>query len=543
MRSDFVPGRVSAGHTYAHDQKCEGMRVSEPIHPVFDPANLSDQEVSRLRNLEALAAAGIDPYPARVKRTHTIADARALFDRGDAGDEAVTVTGRIKRMRIMGKMSFADLEDGTGSIQLVLRKDSLPANFYDDVWKKLIDLGDFVGATGALVVTKTGELSVDVREVQFLSKALKPMPDKWHGVRDQEKRYRRRYVDLLANPPVRDIFRTRAAIVRALRDFLDGKGFLEVETPILQPLYGGAAARPFVTHHNQLHQDLYLRISFELYLKRLIVGGYDRVYEIGRDFRNEGVSFKHNPEFTQLEFYEAYADYQDVMRRTEEMVAHVARQVTGGTTITWQGHTVDLTPPWRRLPLREAILDATDIDYEAYPDAESLAAEMRRLGHDPDPRSNWGKLVDSLMAKHVEPHLIQPTFLTDYPLDVSPLAKGSPDDPRLVERFEGFMVGMEICNAFSELNDPIDQLRRFIDEAYRARHGDEEAHPVDEDYIEALSYGMPPTGGFGMGVDRLTMILTDTDTIREVILFPHLRTIREGGEEDEGAGDEVPSAQ
>ncbi len=543
MPNPFVPGQISAGHDCAHDQKCESLPVSEPIHPIFDPANLTDQEVSRLRNLEALAAAGIDPYPARVKRTHTVADARALFDRGEAGDAPVTVTGRIKRMRIMGKMSFADLEDGTGSIQMVLRKDSLPANFYDDVWKKLIDLGDFVGATGPLVVTKTGELSVDVREVQFLSKALKPMPDKWHGVRDQEKRYRRRYVDLLANPPVRDIFRTRAAIVRALRDFLDAEGFLEVETPILQPLYGGAAARPFVTHHNQLHQDLYLRISFELYLKRLIVGGYDRVYEIGRDFRNEGVSFKHNPEFTQLEFYEAYADYQDVMRRTEEMVAYVARQVTGGTTITWQGHTVDLTPPWRRLPLREAILDATDIDYEAYPDAESLAAEMRRLGHDPDPRSNWGKLVDSLMAKHVEPHLIQPTFLTDYPLDVSPLAKGSPDDPRLVERFEGFMVGMEVCNAFSELNDPIDQLRRFIDEAYRARHGDEEAHPVDEDYIEALSYGMPPTGGFGMGVDRLTMILTDTDTIREVILFPHLRTIREGGEEDEGAGDEVPSAQ
>ena len=294
-----------------------------------------------------------------------------------------------------------------------------------------------------------------------------------------------------------------------------------------------------------MHQDLYLRISFELYLKRLIVGGYDRVYEIGRDFRNEGVSFKHNPEFTQLEFYEAYADYQDVMRRTEEMVAYVARQVTGGTTITWGEHTVDLTPPWRRLPLRQAILDATDIDYEAYPDAESLAAEMRRLGHDPDPRSNWGKLVDSLMAKHVEPHLIQPTFLTDYPLDVSPLAKGSPDDSRLVERFEGFMVGMEVCNAFSELNDPIDQLRRFIDEAYRARHGDEEAHPIDEDYVEALSYGMPPTGGFGMGVDRLTMILTDTDTIREVILFPHLRTVRDGGgdEEDDGDNEEVPSAQ
>jgi lysyl-tRNA synthetase class 2 len=455
----------------------------------------------------------------------------------------VTITGRLRRIRVMGKMSFADLEDGSGLIQLVLRKESLPDGFYDNVWKRLIDLGDFVGATGALVVTKTGELSVEVREMQFLSKTLKPMPDKWRGVRDQEKRYRRRYVDLIANPSVRDIFRTRAAIVRAVREYLDNEGFLEVETPILQPIYGGAAARPFITHHNQLHQDLYLRISFELYLKRLIVGGYDRVYEIGRDFRNEGVSFKHNPEFTQLEFYEAYADYHDVMRRTEEMVAYVAQQVTGGLTITWQGHTVDLTPPWRRIPLRQAILDATDIDYESYPDAESLAAEMRRRGHEPDLRSTWGKLVDSLMAKYVEPNLIQPTFLIDYPRDVSPLAKGAPDDPRQVERFEGFMVGMEVCNAFSEINDPIDQLQRFVDEAYRARHGDDEAHPIDEDYIEALSYGMPPTGGFGMGIDRLTMIFTDTDTIREVILFPHLRTVKEGGEDEADDELEAPTAQ
>jgi lysyl-tRNA synthetase class 2 len=372
---------------------------------------------------------------------------------------------------------------------------------------------------------------LDVRELQFLSKTLKPMPDKWHGVRDQEKRYRRRYVDLLANPGVREIFRKRAAIVRALREYLDSEGFLEVETPILQPIYGGAAARPFITHHNQLHQDLYLRISFELYLKRLIVGGYDRVYEIGRDFRNEGVSFKHNPEFTQLEFYEAYADYNDVMRRAEEMIAYVARKVTGGHIITWQGHAIDVTPPWRRIPLRQAILDATGIDYESYPDAASLAAEMRRRGHEPDPRSSWGKLVDSLMAKYVEPNLIQPTFLIDYPRDVSPLAKGSPGDPRQVERFEGFMAGMEICNAFSEINDPIDQLQRFLDENYRARHGDEEAHPIDEDFIEALCYGMPPTGGFGMGIDRLTMIFTDTDTIREVILFPHLRSIKEEEEE------------
>jgi lysyl-tRNA synthetase class 2 len=339
-------------------------------------------------------------------------------------------------------------------------------------------------------------------------------------------------VDLIANPEIRYLFRTRAAIVRALREYFDNEGFLEVETPVLQPIYGGAAAKPFVTHHNQLHQDLYLRISFELYLKRLIIGGFDRVYEIGRDFRNEGVSFKHNPEFTQLEFYEAYTDYQGVMRRTEEMMAHVTQRVTGGSTINFQGHTIDMSSPWRRIPLREAILEACDIDYEQFPDAPSLAQAMRGIGMNPDPNSGWGKLVDSLMGRFVEPNLIQPTFLIDYPLDISPLAKGSPDDPRQVERFEGFIGGMEFCNAFSELNDPIDQLQRFVDENYRAAHGDDEAHPIDEDYIEALSFGMPPTGGFGMGIDRLTMIFTDRDTIREVILFPHLRSLKEDFKED-----------
>ncbi len=519
---------VSRADEQGNEQRAA--RTSAP--DLFAPEALNDQEQARLNNLRGLIAAGIDPFPARVTRTHTIAAARALHEQGEAGETPVSVTGRIKGMRAMGKMSFVDLEDGTGRMQVLLRRDDLPAGWYDDIWKKLIDLGDFISATGPLVLTRTGELSVHAHAVQFLGKALRPMPDKWKGVRDPEKRYRRRYVDLLANPEVRDIFRTRAAVVRGLREYLDNEGFLEVETPILQPIYGGAAARPFVTHHNQLHQQLYLRISFELYLKRLLVGGYDKVYEIGRDFRNEGVSFKHNPEFTQLEFYEAYADYQDVMRRTEEMVAHVARRVLGGTLITWQGQTIDVTPPWRRLPLREAILEATGIDYEAFPDAQALATEMRSRGHDPDPRSNWGKLVDSLMAKYVEPNLIQPTFLIDYPRDVSPLDKGSPDDARQVERFEGFMAGMEICNAFSELNDPIDQLQRFVDEGYRARHGDDEAHPIDEDYIEALAYGMPPAGGFGMGVDRLTMLLTDRDTIREVLLFPHLRSLRQDDDED-----------
>jgi len=492
---------------------------------LLDPANLSDQEQARRQNLQTLIDAGIDPYPARVQRTHSMAEARALHESGQTGP--VTIVGRIKAIRVMGKISFADLEDGSGHLQVVIRRDDLPEGWYNNIWRKAIDLGDFIGATGPLFVTKSGELSVEASAIQFLSKTLKPMPDKWHGVRDPEVRYRRRYVDLIANADVREVFRKRAAIVRALREYLDNEDFLEVETPILQPVYGGAAARPFITHHNQLHQDLYLRISFELYLKRLIVGGFERVYEIGRDFRNEGVSFKHNPEFTMLEFYEAYADYADVMRRTEEMVAHVARKVTGGTTIQWQEHTIDLTPPWRRIPLRRAILEATGIDYEAYPDAESLAVEMQEHGHSPDPKSSWGKLVDSLMAKHVEPNLIQPTFLIDYPRDISPLAKGSPDDPRLVERFEGFMAGMEVCNAFSEINDPLDQLQRFVDESYHARQGDEDAHPIDEDYIEALSYGMPPTGGFGIGIDRLTMLFTDKETIREVILFPHLRSIKE----------------
>ncbi|RIK44427.1 MAG: lysine--tRNA ligase [Chloroflexi bacterium] len=501
--------------------------MTATAHPLFDPTHLSDQERSRLTNLQKLIDAGIDPYPARVQRTHTIADARALFERGDAGDSHLTVTGRLKRIRVMGKLSFADLEDGTGQLQVLVRRDELGEEWYNEIWKGAIDLGDFIGVTGPLTVTKTGELSVEAKSIQFLSKTLKPMPDKWHGVRDVETRYRRRHIDLLANPEVRDLFRTRAAIVRALRDYLDSEGFLEVETPILQPIYGGAAARPFVTHHNQLHQDLYLRISFELYLKRLLVGSFDRVYEIGRDFRNEGVSFKHNPEFTQLEFYEAYTDYHGVMRRTEEMIAYVARQVLGKTKITWQGHEIDLAPPWRRVSLRQAILDASDIDYEEFPDADALRNEMRRLGLNPEPDAPWGKLVDSLLSHFVEPTLIQPTFLIDYPRDVSPLAKGSPDDIREVERFEGFMGGMEFCNAFSELNDPIDQLQRFIDENYRARHGDEEAHPIDEDYIEALSYGMPPAGGFGMGVDRLTMLFTDSDTIREVILFPHLRAVKE----------------
>ncbi len=500
-------------------------------HPLFDPANLTDQEQERLKKLQGLVEAGIDPYPPRAKRSHTIAQARAAYEQNSEAEHIVSVTGRLRSNRDMGKLSFGDLEDGTGRIQILVKRDAMPEGWYANTWKKLVDLGDFLGVTGKLFVTRTGELTVEAQEVQFLSKTLKPMPDKWHGVTDPEKRFRRRYVDLIANAEVRDLFRTRSKIVRAIREYFDDNDFLEVETPILQPIYGGAAARPFVTHHNQLKQDLYLRISFELYLKRLIAGGFDRVYEIGRDFRNEGVSFKHNPEFTMLEFYEAYADYQDIMRRTEEMIAYAAQQVMGSYKIQWGEHEIDVTPPWKRITLRDAILEASDIDYEAFPDAESLSNEMKRNKIDHDPKLPWGKLVDRLLSQFVEPNLIQPTFLIDYPRDVSPLSKGSPENPQIVERFEGFMCGMEICNAFSEINDPIDQLQRFIDENYRAAQ-DDEAHPIDEDYVEALSYGMPPTGGFGMGIDRLTMLFTGKDTIREVILFPHLRAVKEEDEEE-----------
>jgi lysyl-tRNA synthetase class 2 len=340
---------------------------------------------------------------------------------------------------------------------------------------------------------------------------------------DPETRYRQRYADLAVNEEVRKIFRTRAAVTNALRNYLNDRGFLEVETPILQPIYGGAAAKPFVTHHNQLKQDLYLRISFELYLKRLVVGGFDRVYEIGRDFRNEGVSYKHNPEFTQLEFYWAYADYLKVMELTENMIAYVCDQALGTRKVSFNGNEIDFNPPWQRVDLREGLIKATGIDINAYPDAESLAKVMLEKGMKFNPNVARGKLIDHLLGEYLEPTFIQPTFLYDYPRDISPLAKNKPVDPTTVERFEGFVGGMELCNAFSELNDPIEQETRFLEMGREYKAEDEERHPMDDDYLKAMSYGMPPQGGFGMGIDRLTMLLTNQRTIREVILFPHLR--------------------
>jgi len=500
------------------------------------------QDDIRQAKLAELRAAGINPYPPRPThlRSHTALEAIRAFEEAEAAagdvDPAlirVTANGRLVSRRVMGKASFAHIEDGSGRLQLFVKRDALGVDAYDTLFKKLIDLGDFVSATGTLFRTRTGEVSVKAEHIQLLSKSMMPMPDKWHGVKDVETRYRRRYVDLMVNADVRQVFETRARLVKALRAYLDDNGFLEVETPILQPIYGGAAARPFTTHHNQLKQDLYLRISFELYLKRLLVGGYERVYEIGRDFRNEGVSFKHNPEFTQLEFYEAYTDYNGVMRRCEEMLAHAARQLTGSATISYQGSEINLAPPWRRLTLRDAIIEYAGIDYAQYPTVEELAAAMRERGHQPERTSNRGKLIDSLLGNYVEPNLIQPTFILDYPIEISPLAKKRADDPSTVERFEFFIAGMEMGNAFTELNDPLDQRERmeWMQEIYGA--GDEDRHPVDEDYLLAMSYGMPPNGGFGTGVDRLTMLFTDNTAIRDVLLFPHLRSLS-GASEDQG---------
>jgi lysyl-tRNA synthetase, class II len=494
-------------------------------------------ESIRLEKLQRLQADGIETFPNRAERTHTNLEAIQAFETAEQsgqpeGVKAILV-GRLRSMRTMGKITFAHIEDGSGRVQLFFRANDIGQEQLD-FFNREFDLGDFIEAKGEMFRTKTGEVTLRVQTFRLLSKSITPLPAAKdqviegevvrHAVLSEpEARYRQRYADLAVNPDVRQIFQTRAGVVRALREFLDGRAFLEVETPILQPIYGGAAARPFITHHNQLKQDLYLRISFELYLKRLLVGGFERVYEIGRDFRNEGVDRTHNPEFTMLEFYMAYADYQSVMSLTEEMVTFVAQRVLGKLQFQFQDHILDLTPPWKRLRLDEGLLEVTGIDINAYPTSESLAKTMRLKDIPVDPNAPRGKLIESLLSDFLEPVCIQPTFLYDYPRDISPLAKGMPGNPQVVERFEGFMAGFELCNAFTELNDPLDQEARFLEMGRDYKSDDEERHPMDEDYLSALRYGMPPTGGFGLGIDRLVMLLTDSSNIREVILFPHLR--------------------
>lgn len=454
-----------------------------------------------------------------------VADARAQGEPLEPGAEAqdqVAVAGRLTARRGQGKTVFADLQDRSGQVQVWATLDRL-----GEQGLALLagaHLGDIIGVRGTVVRTRRGEVSVAADSVEMLAKSLRPPPDRHAGLKDPETRFRQRYLDLMASDDVRDQFVMRARAIAGVRRYLDDRGFIEVETPALQPIYGGAAARPFVTHHNELGRDLYLRIATELYLKRCIVGGLEKVYEIGKDFRNEGVSFKHNPEFTMLETYEAYADYDDVASMLEEMVSSAAVEATGGMVVPWKGDTIDLTPPWRRVRLVDALQEASGIDVLAHPDADDLRARMREAGLDAPDNAPWGKLVDGILSQALEPTLVQPTILMDYPLELSPFAKRREDDPRLVERFEAFCGGMEIANAFSELNDPDDQRERFqMLQADRAA-GDDEAQPADEDFLTALEHGMPPTGGLGLGIDRLVMLLTDRHSIREVILFPAMRT-------------------
>lgn len=488
-----------------------------------------EQIEQRINKLNNFLERGELPYPPRVTHRHTAAEAIRIFEEADAAlaeenegtsEIPVEVAGRLVAVRNMGKSTFAHIQDGSGRLQLYFRRNDLGEDLYQRFLKEF-DLGDFIAAQGHLFRTRTGEVTVHVSAYQLAAKALHPLPEKWHGLRDTETRYRQRYLDLIANPEVRDIFVKRSRTVSAMRKFLDNEGFLEMETPTLQPMYGGALARPFTTHHNILDMELYLRISDELYLKRLIVGGFDKVYEICKDFRNEGISTKHNPEFTMMECYWAYADYQDMMRLTENMIAFIAREVLGTTKVVFDGAEVDLAPPWRRLNLAEGIKEQTGIDIMAtYPDVRALWAECQKRDLEVSPQPTWGKLVDELLGEYLEPTIINPTFIHTFPLDISPLAKQSPDDPRMVERFEVFVAGMEMGNAYSELNDPVTQRQRFVD---MQQDGDEEAHVVDDDYVIALMQGMPPTGGLGIGVDRVVMLLTDQQSIREVILFPHMR--------------------
>jgi lysyl-tRNA synthetase class 2 len=480
----------------------------------------SDLLAERRAKLDRLREAGIEPYPHGFPDRTEIAAVRESHEEIEPGEETsdrYRVAGRLTAKREHGKSAFLDLRDGTGQIQVQARVDEL-ADAYEGLLA--LDVGDIVGVEGTIFASRRGELTIRADAWELLSKSLRPPPEKFHGLEDVETRYRRRELDLMANEESRELFLARTRTVSAVRRWFDSRGFVEVETPVLQPLYGGALARPFTTHHHALDRDLYLRIATELYLKRLVVGGIDKVYELGKDFRNEGISHKHNPEFTMLEWYEAYADYNEVAEELERLVSSVAQEVLGTTKVEREGETIDLAPPWRRVTLREAIKERTGIDVMEHPTREQLAQAM---GSEPDPEEGWGKLVDGLLSKEVEPTLIQPTFVVDYPVELSPFAKRHRSEEGLVERWEAFVGGIEISNAFTELNDPDEQRRRFEEQAKEHARGDEETQPYDEVFVESLEQGMPPTGGAGLGIDRLVMILTGAKNLREVLLFPAMR--------------------
>ena len=496
-------------------------------------SNLDEIRATRIEKVAQIKELGLNPYAYKWESSHHAAELQAKYVDLAAGEEVadqVAIAGRIMARRVFGKLAFFELQDETGKIQLYLEKKRINQTMSSDLEgalkkkKKLSDTGDILGVKGTVKRTEKGELSVYVSEFQILTKSLLPLPDKWHGLTDTEKRYRQRYVDLIVNPQVRQTFRIRAKITAAIRRYLETRDFLEIETPVLQSEAGGAEARPFITYHNTLEMDLYLRIATELHLKRLIVGGFERVFELGRIFRNEGVSTRHNPEFTSIEVYQAYADYHDMMALTETMISDVAQSVLGTTKVAYQGEEIDLTTPWRRVTMHEVVQDATGVDFAQFSDFDSARTAAKDAGIEvPADCQTIGKLLNEAFEQKVETTLIQPTFITDYPIEISPLAKPHRDKPGLVERFELFMVGRETANSFSELTDPLDQRGRLEAQAAKKAAGDLEANDIDEDFLAALEYGMPPTAGLGIGIDRLVMLLTDSPSIRDVIAFPLLK--------------------
>jgi len=490
-------------------------------------AERTEQELQRRQKLQTLRSQGIEPYQSRFDRTHSSTEAIALFEQAEkAGGaevrtERVALAGRLVAIRVMGKATFAHLQDFAGRIQLLAKVDRLGENGYRRFTD--LDLGDIIGVRGVLFRTKRGEITCEIDDFVLLAKALRPLPEKYHGLKDKELRYRQRYLDLIANPNVMEVFLTRSRIVEETRTFLKARGFIEVETPVLQSMAGGAAARPFITHHNALDMDLYLRIALELFLKRLIIGGFDRVYEIGRIFRNEGMDQWHSPEYTMLELYQAYTDVEGMMELTESLVIHLVERVKGTPTIRYQGDEIHFTRPFQRIEMVEAVSQKVDEEV-LRSDVPQLQALIKKHNVEPKPGLGWGGLIAELFDELVQPELVQPTFVLGHPVEVSPLARRRTGDPRLTDRFELFIAREEIANAFSELNDPDDQRLRFEDQARARAAGDQETHPMDEDFLTALEHGFPPTGGMGLGIDRLVAILTDQPSIRDVILFPPLRS-------------------
>ena len=518
----------------------EVKNTAAPEEEALSEKEVNEQMQVRINKMHQIEEHGWKPFGYKFEVSNYSGDINRNFEELSANEIVVRVAGRIMAIRGHGKTCFMDMQDKDGRIQIYVRKDAIGEENYALI--KLLDIGDIVGVSGSVFRTHMGELSVKAAAIEILSKSLRPLPEKWHGLKDVDIRYRQRYVDLIVNPEVRRTFVLRSKIIKTMRDILDDNGYLEVETPIMNTIPGGAAARPFITYHNALDMQLYLRIATELHLKRLVVGGFDRVYELGRVFRNEGIDIKHNPEFTSVEIYQAYGDYNDMMDLTEKIVSEIAQKVLGTMKITYEGQEIDLTPPWPRMSMIEAVEKYTGQNFEGVTDVETARKMADAINVPYEPSFGVGKIINACFEEYVEAKLIQPTFITGHPKEISPLAKSNPDNPEITDRFEGFIYGREICNGFTELNDPIDQRERFLKQVEERNAGDEEANMMDENFLDALEHGLPPTGGLGIGVDRLVMLLTDSSSIRDVLLFPTMKNI--GGEKTankaETASVEVP---